>query len=446
MPTKPTNPTKGSSGAVALLAGTVLAPDLSPGVIGLVAEGGKIARLIGDRSEVPAGAEVHDVGPEAVLLPGLIDVHTHGGWGLRYTDGPEAARTVLRRRAESGCTGLLMTVGGPPGEMVGWIPALAELVGRPTGGAIALGFHIEGPWLNWDAWVAWGARDGSGRELFPPDPDDFRRVQDAAGGHVKLVSCAPEFPEALPFIEMLARKGVVVSIGHTTASPELARDAIQAGVRHATHTFNGMQPLHHRNPGTAGVVLTDPRVVAELIPDGSHVHPIVQNLLCRVKGPERVALVTDGTRFGGFPPGVYYDGVGSQARKLEIRDDLGCWNEKGNLSGSGSPIDRDLAVLTTEGGVPWADAARMGSLVPAIELGLATRKGRLVPGYDADVAAFGPVRGAKLGGGLRDLPGSNRRCVLTMVGGEVVYQRGKGDAERAKEDEALTAKFRVPGG
>jgi N-acetylglucosamine-6-phosphate deacetylase len=430
----------GSSKTVALLAGTVLAPEPCVGVGGLLVEGGKISRLLADRSQAPAGAEVHDLGPEAVLIPGLIDVHTHGGWGLRYTDGPDAARTVLRRRAESGCTGLLMTVGGPPAEMVGWIPALAGLIGQPTGGAVALGFHIEGPWLNWDAWVAWGARDGSGRQLFPPDPNDFFRVQDAAGGHVKLVSCAPEFPEALPFIETLSRAGVIPSIGHTTASPELARDAIQAGVRHATHTFNGMQPLHHRNPGTAGVVLTDPRVVAELIPDGSHVHPIMQSLLVRVKGVERVALVTDGTRFGGFPQGTYSDGD----RKLEIRDDLGCWSEKGNLSGSGSPIDRDLAVLTTEGGVSLSDAAWMGSTVPATELGLATRKGRLVVGYDADVAAFGPVAGAKLGGGLRDLPGSDRRCVLTMVGGEVVYRRGKGDEARAKEDAKLAEQFKVP--
>jgi hypothetical protein len=165
----------------------------------------------------------------------------------------------------------------------------------------------------------------------------------------------------------------------------------------------------------------------------------MQSVLCRVKGPERVALETDGTRFGGFPPGVYLDGE----RKLEIRDDLGCWSEKGNLSGSGSPIDRDLAVLTTEGGVPWEEAARMGSLAQAIELGLATRKGRLAPGYDADIAAFGPVSGAKLGGGLRDLPGADYRCVLTMVGGEVVYRRGEGDAERAKEDEELAKRFRL---
>ncbi|HEV2125361.1 MAG TPA: amidohydrolase family protein, partial [Chloroflexota bacterium] len=243
-----------------------------------------------------------------------------------------------------------------------------------------------------------------------------------------------------PFIEALSRAGVIPSIGHTTASPELARDAIQAGVRHSTHTFNGMQPLHHRNPGTAGVICTDPRVVAELIPDGSHVHPIAQQLLYRCKGSDRISLVTDATRFSGFPPGVYYDGE----RKLEIRDDLGCWNEKGNLSGSGSPIDRDIAVLTTEGGVSLEHAAWMGSTVPAIELGIARRKGRLIPGYDADIAAFAPVPGAALGGGLRDLPGANRRCVLTLVGGEVVYRRGSGDVERAKEDEALAQRFRQP--
>ncbi|HXI19294.1 MAG TPA: amidohydrolase family protein [Chloroflexota bacterium] len=429
---------------IVLLAGTVLAPEPSVGVVGILAEGGVIARLLSDRSEAPDGAEVYDLGPDAVLVPGMIDVHTHGGWGLRYPDGHDAARTILRRRAESGCTGLLMTVGGSPEEMVTWLPSLADLVEQPTGGAVALGFHIEGPWLNWDAWVSWGARASSGRELFPPDPDDFFRIQEAARGQIKLVSCAPEFPDALRFIETLSKAGVVPSIGHTTASPQLARDAIQAGVRHATHTFNGMQPLHHRDPGTAGVVLTDPRVVAELIPDGSHVHPIAQQLLYRAKGPDRVALVTDGTRFGGFPQGTYYDGE----RKLEIRDDLGCWTEKGNLAGSGSPIDRDLAVLTTEGGVPWEHAARMGATVPAIELGLGTHKGRLIPGYDADIAVFAPVSGAMLGGGLRVLPGSDRRCILTMVGGQIVYRReqiqGQEDDARAREDEAMTRQFRAP--
>src|SRR6266511_2772038 len=115
------------SDPVALLAGTVLTPDPAPEAIGLLAQNGIIQRLLADRDEVPHGAQIHDLGPDAVLMPGLIDVHTHGGWGLRYTDGPEAARTILRHRAESGCTGLLLTVGSPPAEMVNWLPALASL-------------------------------------------------------------------------------------------------------------------------------------------------------------------------------------------------------------------------------------------------------------------------------------------------------------------------------
>jgi N-acetylglucosamine-6-phosphate deacetylase len=222
--------------SIAVLAGRVVGPDEIPGVVGVLVRQGKIVRLLGARAELLPSTTTIDLGPDAILAPGLIDVHTHGGWGLRYTDGAEAARTVLRRRAESGCTGLLLTVGGPPSEMVGWLPDLAEVVGQRTGGAVALGFHIEGPWLNWDAWVSWGARDGSGRELFPPDPNDFFRVQESAQGHVKLVSCAPEFPEALPFIETLAGAGVIPAIGHTTASPELARSAPACATRRTPST------------------------------------------------------------------------------------------------------------------------------------------------------------------------------------------------------------------
>ncbi len=202
-----------------------------------------------------------------------------------------------------------MTVGGPPPEMVGWLPGLATVVGAPTGGAVALGFHVEGPWLNWDAWVSWGRGQGAGGSWCHQMRTTSTASRRRAGGEIKLVSCAPEFPQALPFIETLARAGVIPSLGHTTASPALVHDAIRAGIRHATHTFNGMQPMHHRNPGAA-VVCTDPGVIAELIPDGAHVHPIFQQLLYRCKGPDGVALVTDGTRFGGWRRGGTRTGNG----------------------------------------------------------------------------------------------------------------------------------------
>lgn len=423
--------------SLTLLAGTILEPDPIDGAIGVVVTGGKIDRIVRRGEAPPAGAAVIDLGADATLMPGFIDVHTHGGWGHRYTDGPGAAREILRRRAESGCTGLLMTVGNyrrvaapddsPTAwadDMCAWLPGLAEVVGTPTGGARALGFHIEGPWLNWDAWVAWGAREASGRSAIAPEWDDFARLQEAAGGAIHLVSAAPEFPGALDFMSRLARAGVVVSVGHTTASPELVREAVDAGARHATHTFNGMQPLHHRNPGAAGAVMTDDRVTCELIADGAHVHPLMQQVLWRAKGGGRVALVTDATAWGGLPPGRYED-PGS-GRTFEVRDDLGCWSPTGNLAGSGSPADRNVALLTTLGGVPLTDAARMGSTVPAAQLGLAGRKGRIAPGFDADVCVLAPVPGARLGGAWPDpdaAPGSDRRCVLTVVGGEVVFRR-----------------------
>ena len=372
-------------------------------------------------------------------MPGFIDVHTHGGWGERYVDGPDSASLILRRRAESGCTGLLMTVGnygratgsdtqsdGEPSwltDMASWLPGLGDLTGKPTGGARALGMHIEGPWLNWDAWVAWGARGASGRNAILPVWDHFARMQELSSGSIRLVSAAPEFPGALEFISRLAGTGVVVSVGHTTAPPELVREAVDAGARHATHTFNGMQPLHHRTPGAVGALLTDDRVICELIADGAHVHPLMQQVLWRAKGTNRVALVTDATRWGGFAPGRYEDAA--TGRSFEVRDDLGCWSETGNLAGSGSPADRNIAVLTSAGGVPLADAARMASTVPAGQLGLADRKGLIAPGFDADLCVLAPVQGARLGGALQDGIGSDLRCILTVVDGEVVYHRAE---------------------
>jgi N-acetylglucosamine-6-phosphate deacetylase len=420
----------------ALLVGTVLDPDHLPGAVGVITGGTRIDRVLFRDDVIPEGVTVIDLGAEATLLPGFIDVHTHGGWGLRYVDGPDAARAILKRRAESGCTGLLMTVGnyghvanptdGPKAwadAMAAWLPGVATAVDVPTGGARAIGLHIEGPWLNWDAWVAWGAREASGRSAILPEWDDFARLQDAAAGAIRLVSAAPEFPGALDFIGRLANAGVVVSIGHTTAPPELVREAVDAGARHATHTFNGMQPLHHRNPGAAGAVMTDDRVVCELIADGAHVHPIMQQVLWRAKGARGVALVTDATAWAGLPPGSHSDP--NTGRTFEVRDDLGCWSATGNLAGSGSPADRNFALLTTIGGVPLPDAARMGSTVPAAQLGLSDRKGRIAPGFDADLCVLAPVPGARLGGDLPDpdrAPGSDRRCVLTVVAGEIVYR------------------------
>lgn len=437
------NMTSTASHTLSLLVGTVLTPDLSPDISGVTISGGRIVSLIPkrgpQRDAVLAGTTIIDLGEDATLMPGFIDVHTHGGWGERYVDGPYSASLILRRRAESGCTGLLMTVGnygratgsdtqsdGEPSwltDMASWLPGLGDLTGKPTGGARALGMHIEGPWLNWDAWVAWGARGASGRNAILPVWDHFARMQELSSGSIRLVSAAPEFPGALEFISRLAGTGVVVSVGHTTAPPELVREAVDAGARHATHTFNGMQPLHHRTPGAVGALLTDDRVICELIADGAHVHPLMQQVLWRAKGTNRVALVTDATRWGGFAPGRYEDAA--TGRSFEVRDDLGCWSETGNLAGSGSPADRNIAVLTSAGGVPLADAARMASTVPAGQLGLADRKGLIAPGFDADLCVLAPVQGARLGGALQDGIGSDLRCILTVVDGEVVYQRAE---------------------
>jgi N-acetylglucosamine-6-phosphate deacetylase len=372
----------------------------NPGAGGVVLEDGSISALLPAAAAPPAGAAVLDFRPH-LIAPGTIDLHTHGGAGCSFSSGPpEDTLTVARYRATTGASAILPTITGDWDDLMAALPKLAGLAegaghARRTDGAALLGIHVEGPFLNPD-------RRGaiSPATMRPPDADDLRRLQDAARGWIKCMTVAPELPGALAVIEAMVELGVLPSVGHSDATYEQVLDAAAAGARKSTHTFNAMRPLLHRDPGTVGGVLADGRIVAELIPDGVHVHPGAMRVLLNAKGPAGTCLVTDGVRYAGLPEGVYE----RAGRGRLIVAGGAAKTDDGTIAGSVSPMDRNLRRLRDDLGVAQDDLFVMGAAVPAGLLGLPDQ-GAIRPGARADLAVYD----------------SELRCLATFVAGRRVH-------------------------
>ena len=310
------------------------------------------------------------------LAPGYIDMHVHGGGGAQLNTGdPEEVAKVARFHARHGTTGLLATtVAAPVPELCGALAAIGEC-GYPT----LLGAHLEGPFISRDRP---GAMDPD--VFLDPDVGQLERLLAAAGGGVKAITLAPELPGAIALVERLTRAGVVASIGHTSASAAEVQAAVRAGASAATHTFNAMPPLHHRDPGALGAVLDLPEVSCELICDGIHVDPIAMRLLYRLKGARGVRLVTDAIAAAGMPDGEYRLG-GRSVTVAGGRSVLA-----GGESIAGSTLTMEAAVQNAVRylGIPVEDALLMASTNSARLLGLEARKGALASGLDADLVVL----------------------------------------------------------
>ena len=340
---------------------------------------GRIA-AVGSGPAPESEAAVVRLPPGACIAPGFIDLHVHGGGGAQVGPDPSAIADVASFHARHGTTGLLATtVPAAEATLVDTVRAVAAVARRPhPEAAQVLGCHLEGPFVS-------AARPGAlnVRHLRAPDPAELGRLLDAGGGSVQMIVVAPELPGALDLIAVAAGEGVVVSIGHTDATYEEAMAALDRGARAATHLFNGMRPLHHREPGPAGAALAAPRVTVELIADGVHVHPAAIRLVHAAKGPNRVALVTDAMQAAGLPDGDY--ALGDQpisVRGGEAR------NAGGSLAGSTLTMDRAVRLCVQEAGIPLIDALRMASATPAALLGIGAATGRIAPGADADLVVL----------------------------------------------------------
>lgn len=320
-------------------------------------------------------AEVLD-GNGYILTPGLIDIHNHGGAGSSYGDSAEAIRTARRLHLEHGTTRqLLSLVTASPEVLISQIQlAAAEIRRDPT----ILGIHLEGPFLARDYC---GAHDPA--LLRDPDPDLVEQLLDAADGTLREVTMAPERAHFAESARLLRDAGVVVAVGHTAATFEQTRAAIDAGATLLTHAFNGMPGVHHRAPGPVFAFVEESGSWLEVINDGAHVRPEMIRMLCGL-APERVALVSDAMAATGVGDGEYRLG------DLDVVVEAGVARLTEGKAIAGSTITLDVAVARAvqDVGLSPVAAIEAATTVPAQILGVADRFGRLEPGYVADAVLF----------------------------------------------------------
>jgi N-acetylglucosamine-6-phosphate deacetylase len=240
-----------------------------------------------------------------------------------------------------------------------------------TGGADVIGVHLEGPFLN-------PLRKGAFEEswLHPPDQGEMDRYIEASGRTIRLITTAPELQGGEAFVRRLAEQGIRVSIGHSDATFEQTAEAVEWGVRHTTHHFNGMRPLHHRDPGVAGAGLMLPSLTTELIADGVHVHPAAVRFLFEVKGAWNVCVITDAVSQAGMPDGEYGDTVVTNG-EIYLTGTR-------TLAGSSSTMLRSLHRVLQYTGRSLENVLPSFTTVPAREAGADDRKGTLEAGKDAD--------------------------------------------------------------
>jgi N-acetylglucosamine-6-phosphate deacetylase len=241
-----------------------------------------------------------------------------------------------------------------------------------------VGIHLEGPFISFDRRGVHPPQD-----LLLPTVPAFERFWEAARGHIKMLTIAPELEGARAVIAEAVRCGVCVSLGHSDAKLHDTRVAIEAGAKHATHTFNAMRPLGHREPGIVAAVLTDPRLTADIIADGIHLDPTIVELFLKMKGPEAAVLITDATAATGMPDGRYRLGW------FEVEVKNGVCMADGALAGSVLTMDRAVRNVIKFAGWGLQEALRLATLNPARVVGLSSR-GKLEAGGEADIVVLSP--------------------------------------------------------
>jgi N-acetylglucosamine-6-phosphate deacetylase len=358
---------------VLLTAGAVLTGSevLRPGWIEV--SGGSIAAL---GAGSPPRAADRDF-PDGTVVPGFVDTHVHGGGGASFSDARQTATAVALHRRHGTTTMVASLVTEAPDDLLQQVGELAELVRSD----LVAGIHLEGPWL---ARERCGAHDPA--LLRDPDPDELRRVFAAGDGTIRMVTLAPERAGGLDAIRYVVEAGAVAAVGHTEATYAQTRAAVDAGATVATHLFNAMRPIHHREPGPVIALLEDPRVTVEVITDGVHVDPGLYRHVTRSVGPDRVSLVTDAMAAAGMADGAYRIGP----LEVDVCDGVAHLAGTDTIAGSTATMDRLFRFAVFNSDLPRDDAlqlaVRQSSVNPARALGLPSPELRV--GAPADLVVL----------------------------------------------------------
>jgi N-acetylglucosamine-6-phosphate deacetylase len=363
----------------------------------LMVEHGAISEITSrELREIPPECRVVDYG-DAILAPGFIDIHIHGAAGHDVMEAsPESMPGIEHSLAKHGVSSYFpTTVAAPVEATLAALSRLADAIetsDKETYGQLRarpVGIHLEGPFIS-------HSRRGvhPAENLIPPSLQIFERFWEASRGNIRVMTIAPELQGALELIANAVARGVCVSLGHSDATLETTRAAVDAGARHATHVFNAMRPLTQRDPGIVGEALTNPRVSVEIIADGIHLDPSIVKLIVTAKGQNNVILVTDGTAATGMPDGRYHLGT----FEFDVKDGK-CLSE-GKLAGSTLTMDRAVRNVIEFAGYDLQQALALATLNPGRVMG-SLNKGTLRVGGAADIVVLSPtgeVRKAIVGG------------------------------------------------
>ncbi len=363
-----------------LIGGDIVAPDrlIEDGVVEL--EDGVITG-VSDRMSRHINSSLNRINcQDKIIMPGFVDVHTHGGVGLDFADeDPDTARQLSRYYYRHGTTTLLATLHSLPMKLL--IPALKRLAAfcrESDGSSNVIGIHTEGPFLN-------RAQRGANSESYieNPDLDSWENILRAGAGNIRVVTIAPELPDVAPVIKSAIEEKIVVSLGHSSANEKSASEAIEMGATQVTHLFNAMPQLHHRKPGILTEALLSDKIDTQLIADGIHVHPQVLKLVSRLKGPDHIMLITDSIRAAQLGDGEYTV-AGNQVRVengiSKLRDNT--------IAGSTLVFEKAVKLMVEEVGIDLPSVSRMASLTPAHSLGIDHLTGSIETGKAADLVVL----------------------------------------------------------
>lgn len=383
------------------ISGDIVTPDgvMEHGAV-TVDDSGAIAEVSARRTSAPRSGDIN--AGSFLVLPGFVDVHVHGGGGADFMHGtPDAVRQVARTHAKYGTTSLLATTLTASRDATDATIRAARTVieaGPGEGEARVLGIHLEGPYIC-------AAKRGAQPEAFirPPDTAELAHWVALSGETIRRITLAPEIDGAEAVIRMAQSRNIAASIGHTNATAAEAEAAIAWGVTGATHLFNAMPPLHHRQPGAAGAALARPEIVCEVIADGVHLHPLIIRLAVAAKGPAGVVLITDAIEGAAMPDGEY--ALGGQP--VFVKDGTAAFAD-GTLAGSILTMNRAFMNVRRFADVTSPEAALLSSGNALRQLGLSGKMGAIAPGMAADLAIVHPETG---------------EVAWTLVAGQVAYRR-----------------------